>query len=308
VGRVQYTEIQCKSAINRVQGMPFKWSLNPYVGCAHSCHYCYARAFYVKAERGNGDDDFETRILVKANLPSVLRQQLLKRSWSGESIALGTATDCYQPAEGRFRLTRAAIDVLRERRNPLGMVTKSPMILRDLDLLAELARHAPVRVVFTVTTVDQQLWRIIEPGTANPYQRLAAVRKLNEVGVRAGVLMAPILPGLTDSVASIEAVASAATEHGAAFWGATALRLMPTVKEHYLAFVERQFPELLERYERAYPGAYAPRAYTDALNQRLQRVRERHPLGDVSMRFDADDSDTAAPPLPSGQLALPLLA
>jgi DNA repair photolyase len=313
VGRVQYTEIQCKSAINRVQGMPFKWSLNPYIGCAHSCHYCYARAFYVKADRGNGDDDFETRILVKANLASVLRQQLLKPSWSGESIALGTATDCYQPAEGRFRLTRAAIDVLRERRNPVGMVTKSPMILRDLDLLSELARHAPVRVVFTVTTVDQQLWRTIEPGTANPYQRLAAVRKLNEAGVRAGVLMAPILPGLTDSVASIEAVAAAAAEHGAAFWGATALRLMPTVKEHYLAFVERQFPELLERYERAYPGAYAPRAYIDALNQRLQRVRERHPLGDVSMRFDADGPESAAPAdepgrTPSGQLALPLLA
>jgi DNA repair photolyase len=273
VAPVHYTEIQCKSAINRVQGMPFKWSLNPYVGCAHSCHYCYARAFYVRADRGNGDDDFETRIMVKANLANVLRRELLRPSWRGESIALGTSTDCYQPAEGRFRVTRAALEVLTQLRNPIGMVTKSPLVLRDLDLLGELATRAAVTIVFTVTTVDQQLWRTVEPGTANPRQRLLAVRRLNEAGVRAGVLMAPILPGLTDSVPSIEAVAAAAAEHRAAFFGAAPLRLMPTVKEHYLAFVEREFPSLLPRYQRAYTAAWAPSAYVDALTARLDHIR-----------------------------------
>jgi DNA repair photolyase len=285
VGRVQYTEIQCKSAVNRVQGMPFKWSLNPYIGCAHSCHYCYARAFYVRADRGNGDEDFETRILVKSNLASVLRRELTRRSWSGESIALGTSTDCYQPAEGRFRLTRAALEVLCQLHNPIGMVTKSPMVLRDVDLLAELARHAEVHIVFTITTVDQQLWRTVEPGTANPLKRLHAVRVLNQAGVRAGVLMAPVLPGLTDSVSSIEAVASAAAEHDAEFFGASPLRLMPTVKEHYLAFVEREFPDLLSRYKRAYPAARAPQPYINALTARLDRVRAEHALRDGSFRY-----------------------
>jgi DNA repair photolyase len=278
VARVEYTEVRCKSALNRVRGMPFKWSLNPYAGCAHACQYCYARAFYERAEHGSGGTDFQTRILVKVNLPSVLRRELRRPSWRGESVALGTSTDCYQPAEGRFRLTRATLEVLRELRNPLGMVTKSPMVVRDVDLLADLARHTRVRVVFTVTTVDLDLWRRVEPGTASPFQRLRALRRLNEAGVPAGVLMAPVLPGLTDSVASIEAVAGAAADHGAAFFGASALRLMPTVKEHYLAFVEREFPELAPRYARAYPGTAAPRAYTAALGRRLGRIRAAHGL------------------------------
>jgi DNA repair photolyase len=294
VGRVRYLEIRCKSALTRVRGMPFKWSLNPYVGCAHACHYCYARAFYVRAGRGDGDDDFETRILVKANLATVLRRELGRPGWRGEPIALGTATDCYQPAEGRFRLTRAALEVLCRRRNPIGLVTKSPLVLRDLDLLAELARHARVRVVFTVTTLDRRLWRTLEPGTASPLARLRAVRLLDQAGVPAGVLMAPVLPGVTDSAASMGALAAAAAEHGARFFGAAPLRLMPVVKEHYLALVEREFPELLPRYRRAYPASSAPRPYRLALAARLDRIRAAHGLGDGTLHLPA--APLQAPP------------
>src|SRR6476661_2140561 len=135
--RVEYVPVQCKGALNRVHGMPFKWSLNPYVGCAHSCQYCYARAFYARAEHGDAGRDFETRILVKVNFADLLRRELERPSWRGEEVALGTATDCYQPAEGRYRLTRRVLEVLRDCANPVGMVTKSPLVLRDRDVLAE---------------------------------------------------------------------------------------------------------------------------------------------------------------------------
>src|SRR3954451_9423088 len=254
MGRVEYTPILCKSALNRVRGMPFSWSLNPYVGCVHSCHYCYARAYYAIAQYGNAGADFETRIMVKTNLPEVLRRQLARRSWRGETVAIGTSTDAYQPAEGRFRLTRRALEAFRDFQNPIGMVTKSPMVFRDLDVLADLARLARVRIFFTVTTVDLSLWRTLEPGTANPFKRLEVMRRLNEAGVPAGVLLAPILPGITDSTASLEAVAEAAAEYQAAFLGASTLRLAPVVKEQYLGWVDGAYPELLPRYERAYFG------------------------------------------------------
>jgi len=308
--RAQYIEIECKSALNRVEGMPFKWSLNPYRGCTHGCHYCYARASHTYYDL-NADEDFETKILVKVNFPEVLRRELGRPSWRGEQVALGTATDCYQPAEGRFRITRRALEVLRDHANPVGMVTKSPMVLRDLDVLADLARIASVRVFFTITTVDLGLWRTLEPGTANPLKRLAVMRRLAEAGVPTGVLLAPILPGITDSVASIESVAAAAAEHGAGFFGASPLRLAPIVKEHYLGFVEASFPDLLPRYERAYPRAHAPRDYQTKLDARVARIRARHGLDEDSMRqgrrVRGGESEHALAPVRRGmQLGLPL--
>jgi DNA repair photolyase len=280
-------------------------------GCSQWCHYCYSRAYYVRAEHGNADEDFETRILVKANFPEVLRRELARSSWRGEQVALGTATDAYQPAEGRFRLTRRVLEALRDAGNPLGLVTKSPMILRDLDVLAELASVAKVRVFFTITTVDLKLWRVLEPGTANPWKRLYVLGKLREAGVPAGVLLAPILPGITDSVESIGAVAAAAAEHKSAFFGATALRLAPVVKEHYLGFVGGEFPNLLPRYQRAYTGTYAPREYQVKLDARVDRIRAHYGFDEDSMRkrglvpVNPPPSKTA--PTPAGrQLALPL--
>jgi DNA repair photolyase len=228
--RAEYVEVHCKTALNRVQGMPFRWSLNPYGGCTHACHYCYARAYYARADHGDADRDFETRILVKVNIAEVLARELARPRWSGEQVALGTATDCYQPIEGRYRLTRALLETLLAHRNPLGIVTKGPLILRDLDLLAALAQVARVRVFFTITTVDPALWRQVEPGTPHPRKRLQAVQRLNAAGVPAGVLLAPILPGITDSEAALEAVIVAAAEHGAAYFGATPLRLPAGVK------------------------------------------------------------------------------
>ncbi|MFN8634253.1 MAG: radical SAM protein [Chloroflexota bacterium] len=305
MGRVEYVEIACKSAINRVQGMPFGWSLNPYVGCSHSCHYCYARAYYQIADHGSAGRDFETRILVKANLPDVLRQELARRSWKRETVAIGTSTDAYQPAEGRFRLTRQALEAFRDFRTPVGLVTKSPLVIRDADVLADLARVVKVRVFITVTTMDLELWRTIEPGTANPYKRLDALRRLVEAGVPAGVLLAPILPGITDSVESLERVADAAAEHGAMWLGSSALRLRPIVKEHYLGFVEQEFPDLLDRYARAYPVTNAPKAYQDALTARVDKIREQFGFGEESMRMRGL-TPAPAPPQPL-QMALPLL-
>lgn len=307
MGRVQYTEILCKTALNRVQGMPFKWSLNPYRGCSHGCHYCYARASHTYYGL-NADEDFETRIMVKTNFPEVLRRELHRPSWKGESVALGTATDCYQPAEGRFRITRRTLETLRDARNPMTMVTKSPMVVRDLDVLGELARYVDVQVYFTITTVDQALWRSLEPGTANPFKRLEAMRSLNQVGVAAGVIMAPILPGITDSVASMEAVASASAQHGAVFFAASPLRLAPLVKEHYLGFIGATLPELLPRYQRAYPGAYAPREYLEKLDQRVRAIRARYGLDERSLRGRpasvSERADRVQSPAPAQQLQL----
>jgi DNA repair photolyase len=199
-------------------------------------------------------------------------------------VALGTATDCYQPIEARYRLTRALLEVLLAHRNPVGLVTKAPLVLRDLDLWRALALVTKVRVYLTITTIDPAVWRQIEPGTPNPRRRLEAVRRLNEAGVPAGVLLAPILPGITDSEASIEAVVAAAAEHGAASFGAGALRLAPGVRDHYLRFVGEARPDLLPRYERAYTGTYAPPAYVARLNERVDRLRARYGFGQDAMR------------------------
>jgi DNA repair photolyase len=287
MARPEYVEITCKSALNRVQGMPFKWSLNPYAGCAHACVYCYARDHYARAGHGDAGREFETRILVKTNFADVLRRELGRPRWPFETVALGTVTDCYQPAEGRYRITRAALEALRDVANPVGMVTKSPLVLRDLDILADLAKVARVRVFFTITTVDLELWRRLEPGTASPFNRLTVMKRLNAAGVRAGVLLAPILPGITDSTASLDAVARAAAEHDAAFLGTSSLRLAPIVKEQYLGFVNAEFPELVERYERAYFGPNAPREYQQALDERVERVRSRYGFVADSMRQSA---------------------
>jgi DNA repair photolyase len=287
MARPEYVEITCKSALNRVQGMPFKWSLNPYAGCAHACVYCYARDHYARSGHGEPGREFETRILVKTNFAEVLRRELGRPRWPFETVALGTVTDCYQPAEGRYRITRAALEALRDVANPVGMVTKSPLVLRDLDILADLAKVARVRVFFTITTVDLNLWRQLEPGTANPFKRLDVMKRLNAAGVRAGVLLAPILPGITDSTASLDAVARAAAEHDAAFLGTSSLRLAPVVRQQYLGFVNAQFPELVERYERAYVGQNAPWEYQRALDERVERVRSRYGFVADSMRLSA---------------------
>jgi DNA repair photolyase len=304
MARPEYLEISCKSAVHRVQGMPYlKWSLNPYGGCVHKCRFCFAVQYRVVADQGT-QQDFGTRLFVKTNFLEVLSRELQRPALQGEHVTLGTATDPYQPVEGRYKLTRGALALLGDHANPVSLLTKSPMIVRDVDLLADLARVASAEVFFSITTVDLDLWRSVEPGTANPFQRLRAMRTLREAGVPAGVLMAPVLPGLTDSAASIEAVAAAARDHNAAYFHANALRLAPHVKEFYLGYIGDEYPELLARYERAYPGAYAPLEYRQKLDARIMRIRQQYGFGGQSGRLGAPEP---RPPTRRGQqLMLPI--
>src|SRR6185503_20754484 len=192
--RPRYVEEPCKSALNRVTGMAFPWSLNPYTGCVHRCTFCYVRSFERRADRPS-DDRYGTTIRVKINVAQVLRRELARRSWKGELVAIGAATDPYQPAEGHYRLTRACLEVLAEARNPFAIITRGPMIVRDVDVLAEAARFAKVSVTFSVLTLDDRIWRLTEPNTPPPRQRLRALARLRDAGIEAGVGMAPILPG-----------------------------------------------------------------------------------------------------------------
>src|SRR5512135_1784758 len=231
--RVEYREEPCRAALNRVRGMPFDWSLNPYMGCVHRCTFCYVRAFEKRADRP-ADHRYGRSIRVKTNVAEVLRRELARPSWRGESVAIGAATDSYQPAEGRYRLTRACIEALGEAANPFGIITRGPMIIRDVDVLQEASRRADVGVTFSVPTLDEAVWRTTEPGTAPPRQRLRALRTLVDAGVRANVGMAPILPGLGSKPHQIREVVKAAREAGACGVWANLLYLKPGTREHFL--------------------------------------------------------------------------
>src|SRR5438874_7881016 len=203
--RVQYREEPCKAALNHVKGMPFEWSLNPYMGCVHRCTFCYVRAFERRADRPS-DDRYGTSIRVKTNVAEVLRCELARPSWTGEHIAIGAATDPYQPAEGRYRLPRACPGVLRDAAQDFSFITRGPLIVRDAELLAAASRRADVSVTFSVPTLDRDVWQTTEPGTSPPHQRLRALRVLVEHGVRASVGMAPLLPGLSDRPEQLQEV------------------------------------------------------------------------------------------------------
>ncbi|MCY4636638.1 MAG: radical SAM protein [Acidobacteria bacterium] len=212
-GNTAYQEIACRSALNRVDGMPFRWTLNPYRGCTHGCHYCFARRYQSHLELGAGDD-FSSVVLVKTNFAEVLARELSRRSLDGEMVALGTATDPYQPIEGRHRLTRRTLSILIRHSTPVGLITKGTLVVRDTDLLVELSRRARCTVTFSLPTVDIDAWRSLEPGTAHPLQRLRAVRRLRDAGVDAGVLMAPIVPGISSHPAKIERTLKAIADSG----------------------------------------------------------------------------------------------
>jgi DNA repair photolyase len=274
----RYQEVTCRSALNAVKGMPFNWTLNPYRGCTHACHYCFARRYQTQFELGP-DDEFSSLIFVKINFPDVLRRELDKPSWQRELVALGTATDPYQPIEGHYKLTRRSLEALVASRTPIGLVTKGPMVVRDADLLAELGRHTEMSVCMSVPTVDEQAWSALEPGTAHPLQRLRAVRELRKAGVNAGVLMAPIVPGFSTERKKLEATVRAIAEHDAAFVGANVLFLKEGTRDHFMNFLRKEYPHLVEGYERLYAGAYAPREYTTAVKALLQTLQDRYDIG-----------------------------
>jgi DNA repair photolyase len=276
----EYREEPCRSALNRVSGMPFAWSLNPYMGCAHRCTFCYVRGFEKRADRPS-DDRYGRSIRVKTNLVEVLRRELGRRSWKGEGVVIGAATDPYQPAEGHYRLTRGSIEALAAAHNPLSIITRGPLIVRDIDVLSEAARHATVSVMFSVPTLDRRIWKATEPGTAPPRQRLRALTRLVDAGIDAGVGMAPILPGLSDRPELLADVVRAARGAGATSIWAGLLNLRPGTREHFLENLARDWPELLPRYERLYAGrAYLGRNEVEPVRREVAELRERFAIGD----------------------------
>jgi DNA repair photolyase len=278
--RAEYREEPCRSALNRVRGMPFAWSLNPYMGCAHRCTFCYVRAFEARADRP-ADDRYGSSIRVKTNVAEVLRRELARPSWEPEAVAVGAATDPYQPAEGRYRLTRSCIEAFAEAANPFSIITRGPLIVRDVDVLAEAACRARVSVTFSVPTLDEEIWRRTEPGTAPPRQRLRALSRLVEAGVSASVGMAPILPGLSDRRELLDEVVREARAAGATGIWANLLYLRPGTREHFLTALERDWPELLPEYERLYRrGAYLPRRETDPVRERVRLLARSHGIRD----------------------------
>jgi DNA repair photolyase len=278
--RAQYREEPCRSALNRVRGMPFAWSLNPYMGCAHRCTFCYVRAFEARADRP-WDDRYGASIRVKPNVAAVLRRELSRRSWQREPVAVGAATDPYQPAEGRYRLTRACIEAFADAASPFAIITRGPLIVRDIDVLVEAARCADVSVSFSVPTLDYEIWHRTEPGTSPPRQRLRALSRLVEAGIDARVGMAPILPGLSDRPDLLAEVVREARAAGATGIWANLLYLRPGTREHFLAALEQDWPELLPEYERLYRrGAYLPRRETDPVRAQVRTLARSHGVRD----------------------------
>ena len=229
---IRFYEIYARSALNRVpeqSRMPFRWTINPYRGCSHACTYCFARPTHKYLDFDAGRD-FEREIVVKVNVPELLRTELARPSWKGEHVALGTNTDPYQWVEGRYRLMPGIWEAFRDFANPCSVLTKSPLLLRDKQLLQQVAERAPVSASFSVPTLDEKAWRATEPHTPHPRARLEAVAELNRAGIPTGILIAPLMPGINDSPGQVEEIVQIATEAGAVSIGGIALHLRGEVR------------------------------------------------------------------------------
>ncbi len=272
-GEARVVETAAKSALNRVRGMGFTWSLNPFTGCWHQCVFCYARGTHAYREL-DGVREWGSALTVKVNVADVLRRELAGRTYRGEEIAIGTATDPYQALEGRYRLMRGILAVLRDARAPFHITTRSPLIVRDLELLGACARRAEVGVAVSIATLDEALAHQIEPTVAPPRQRLRAVSALAAAGIRVGVAVAPVLPEITDAPESIAAVVRAAADAGAAHVWHSALNLGTITRDAYFAYLRAARPDLVERYERIFRrGRYAESSYVREVAARMEAAR-----------------------------------
>jgi DNA repair photolyase len=275
---VQYFEIPARSILNRTKpNMPFQWTINPYRGCEFGCKYCYAR--YTHEFMEMDAYEFEDKIYAKSAAAHLLRQEL-GRIHREDRIAIGTATDPYQPAERRYGRTRSILEIFaKERGRFLGITTKSDLVTRDLDLLKEIARANVLGIHITITTTDEKLARLLEPRAPRPELRLEAVRKLSDAGICVSVFPNPIMPGLTDSERQLDRLAKASRDAGAQSFGGGPLFLMPSAQKVFLPFLEKEFPQLVSRYRESFAkSAYLDREYKDILRQRVQRVRDRYGL------------------------------
>jgi len=277
---VEVVEQTARSVINPVKGMPFKWSVNPYRGCYHQCVFCYARRTHWFLDE-DGVNRWGSRIFAKINAPAVVRRELARPGWRREYVALGTVTDPYQPLEGRYRLTRGVLQAFVDYDTPAGIITRSPLVVRDIDLLQELARNAGVGVSISIATLDEAVAREIEPTVAPPRQRLRAVSMLASAGIKVNVALAPVLPHITDAPESLDAVVRAARDAGAAnVWHST-LYLHDVTREAFFAYVHDRRPDLVDRYERIYHGRYAPYSVTQPIDRDVRAALRAHPKRDV---------------------------
>jgi DNA repair photolyase len=267
--------------------MPYmKWTLNPYRGCTHGCQYCFARRYQTQLEL-NAGDHFASVIFVKTNFVQVLRRELDKPSWAKETIGFGTATDPYQPIEGSYRLSRGVLEALRDAATPVGIVTKGPMIVRDIDILQDLSARTTCRVHISVPTVDEDAWERLEPGVAHPAQRLRAVRQLVDAGIDCGVLMAPIVPGFSTHPAKIERTVKAIADSGATSVGAMVMHMQDGTREHFMGLLRRDYPQLVERYEQLYAGKYVRKDYDKRVQEMVALMRQRYGIEPRRKKADA---------------------
>lgn len=288
---IHFHEVRAKSALNKVPGsyLPFNYTVNAFRGCSHACTYCFARQSHTYLDL-NAGRDFEREIVVKVNVPELLRAELSRPSWKRELVAFGTNTDPYQWAEGRYKLMPPMLEALRDTRTPASVLSKSPLPVRDLDLYLELAEVADVSVNFSVPTLEEKAWRETEPHTPHPRKRLEAVAKFNEAGIPSGVLVAPLMPGINDDPEQVEEIVSLAEEAGATFVNGIGLHLRPGVKEVFMSWLSAARPDLVPHYDRLYGrGAYlrgeegkrlgglvrAPNRSTDPRYRRRERLKAK---------------------------------
>lgn len=276
---VQYFEIACRSVLNRTRpGMPFAWSINPYRGCEFGCRYCYARYTHEFMELRDSAE-FEDKIFVKSNLQPILRRELKKIDGS-KGVAIGTATDPYQPAERRFARTRSILEVFAQHSGVnLSITTKSDLVKRDIDLLKEISKRNRISVNMTITTLDVSLARALEPRAPRPELRLKAVRALAEAEIPVGVFPNPIMPMITDQEPRLDRLAKAAKDHGASYFGGGVLFLMPCSRRVFFPFLAERFPHLLRRYQERYESdPYLKGPYRDMIRKRIADIRDRYGL------------------------------
>ncbi|TDC44571.1 radical SAM protein [Actinomadura sp. KC345] len=304
-----FYEVHAKTVINKVpeaSRVPFRWTVNPYRGCSHACPYCFARRTHEYLDLDPGAD-FDSRIVVKVNAAERLRAELAAPRWRGEHIAMGTNVDCYQRAEGRYRLMPGILAALREAANPFSILTKGTLILRDLPLLQEAAERTQVGAAVSVGSVDRDLARLVEPGAPPPRSRLEAVAALNEAGIGCGVLMGPVIPYLSDSPAQLDAAVRRIADAGATSVSAITLHLRPGAREWFMAWLREHHPGLLAPYARLYRGgAYAPKDYQERISRRVADLAAAYGVGGGAHRRAPEPGATArrAGPAPPQQMSL----
>jgi DNA repair photolyase len=277
-----FYEVQARSIVNRVpesSRMSFTWTINPYRGCQHACRYCFARKTHTYLDLDAGQD-FDSRVVVKVNAVELLRKKLASAGWQGEHIAMGTNVDCYQRAEGRYRLMPGIIGALRDAANPFSILTKGTLILRDIELLASAAEVTDVGLNVSAGFVDEALWRSVEPGTPAPSRRLEACATLNDRGLGCGVLMGPIIPYLSDSPAQLDATVRQIADAGAIHIVPIVLHLRPGAREWFLAWLRENHPGLVSKYEELYGRrAYAPKSYQARIVGQVRELATRYGVG-----------------------------